>query len=146
MDTIGVILLLLVAGVWAFFLLPALVSGRRDAPVSTTQEFTRLTERLESVRRANTDSGEHQRRRVQARRRRVLILLVMAAAASIGVALWLNSIVLLGLHLAIDAMLAWYVVMLMQIKQRRRKPSKVVDIRSHKEKEEDDEIQIVVSS
>lgn len=144
MDTIGVILLLLVAGVWAFFLLPALVSGRRDAPVSTTQEFSRLTERLESVGRAATDSADHERRQVQARRRRVLILLLVVAAVSLGLALWLNSIVLLGLHVAIDAMLAWYVVMLMQIKQRRREPTKVVDIRPHKE--EDDEIQIVASS
>ena len=143
MDTIGVILLLLVAGVWAFFLLPALFSGRRDAPVSTTQEFTRLTERLESVQRVAAERKDLTKQRVLARRRRILVVLVLAAVVTIGVAVWLNSMVLLGVHLFIDALLAWYVVRLVQIRQRRQDQESVIDIQAIDEQREPKRVRVI---
>jgi uncharacterized membrane protein YoaK (UPF0700 family) len=143
MDTIGVILLLLVAGVWAFFLLPAFFTGRRDAPVSTTQEFSRLTARLQSVQRPAPRRPDLTRARVLARRRRILLSLTVGAVATIGLALWLGSLPLLGVHLVVDAVLAWYVVMLVQIRQRRREQSKVVDLRALEDTEK--RVRIVAS-
>lgn len=136
MDTIGVILLLLVAGVWAFFLLPSLFSARRDAPVSTTQQFSRLTARLESVQRAVAGHTGPSRRMVLARRKRTLLLLLLLAVVTVGLALWLNSLILLGLHLLIDALTAWYVVRLVQIRQRRQMASGLIDLRAGEREEE----------
>ena len=142
MDTIGVILLLLVAGVWAFFLLPSLFSARRDAPVSTTQQFSRLTARLESVQRAAIGSVHGpSRRTVLARRKRALLLLLLFAVVTLGLALWLNSVILLGLHLAIDALTAWYVVRLVQIRQRRQMASGIIGLGA--EEPEEKQIRVV---
>ncbi len=136
MDTIGVILLLLVAGVWAFFLLPALFTVRKDAPVSTTRQFSRLTARLESVQRAAADHRSLGRRQLLARRRRILVVLALLALASIAVALWRSSPVLLGFHLFVDAVLAWYVVRLVHLRQRRQWATAVARLPAAREDEE----------
>ncbi|MFQ5967333.1 MAG: hypothetical protein ACE5MI_06955 [Acidimicrobiia bacterium] len=136
MDTIGVILLLLVAGVWAFFLLPALFTVRKDAPVSTTRQFSRLTARLESVQRAAADNQRLGRRQVIERRRRVLLVLILLAIASIALALWLSSRVLLGFHVVVDGVLAWYIVRLIQIRQRREGQARVVGLTTYADEEQ----------
>ena len=129
------ILLLLVAGVWAFFLLPALFTVRKDAPVSTTRQFSRLTARLESVQRAAADQQNVAKRQVIARRRRTLVILILLALASLGVALWLGSRPLLGFHVVVDGVLAWYVVRLVQIRQRREAQASVVGLPPHPDEE-----------
>ena len=68
------------------------------------------------------------RRRVLARRRRALVFLVTIAAATLAVAIWRGSTSLLIAHIAMDGVIAWYLAMLVQIRQRRE-ASFVVDIR-----------------
>jgi hypothetical protein len=55
---------------------------------------------------------------VRARRRRTLLILGTLAAATLAIAYWQGSIAWLLGHLTIDALLAWYLGMLMQIRQR----------------------------
>jgi len=74
------------------------------------------------------------RRRVLARRRRALLLLSLLAVGTLAIAIWRSSTVLLIAHIAIDGVIAWYLAMLVQIRQRRD-ASFVVDLRDDEQPE-----------
>jgi len=124
----AIFIFLLIAGVWGAFLLPPVFRSRRDTPISTTQEFTRLTSRLASVHGPAAQTALMQRRQVLARRRRMLIVMAATVAISLVAAVWMGSLPLLVVHVIADAVLIWYVAMLIQIKQRQQALSNVVDI------------------
>ncbi len=56
---------------------------------------------------------------VRTRRRRVLVILSVLAVVTLGVSYARSSIGWLLFHLTIDAMIAWYIGMLMQVRQQR---------------------------
>ncbi|MDP8958915.1 MAG: hypothetical protein M3N51_06895 [Actinomycetota bacterium] len=114
-----IFIFVLLAAVWAAFLLPPLLKSRREAPISSTQEFDRSLARLAYVREYGRLQVAVSRRRIQARRRRVFAVLLLAAVVSLGLAIWQGSLVLLFVHLLVDALAVGYVAMLLHIKQRR---------------------------
>jgi hypothetical protein len=116
-----------IAGAWAAFLLPSIFSFRRSSPVDSAREFEILAARLNTVGRRPGPGSALTKRRVMMRRRRALISLIVLAVVTLAVAIWLQSIVLLVVHLAVDAVIAWFVSMLIQIRQRREAQF-VVDI------------------
>jgi len=131
---------LVIAGVWAAFLLPPMLAARRSSPLSSTEKFSKLTRGLGNARSVSTDAPEVaavyaaaaaglDRERVLARRRRVLILLVATVVGTLVAAIAYGSVQLLMLNLLADAGLVWYVVMLLQIKARQVAATAVVDIR-----------------
>jgi len=135
-----VIYFLLIAGVWAAFLLPQAFANRRLSPMSSTEEFSKLTRQLGKARDLSTDSPEVMalqaavangvdRHRVLARRRRILIALASIVIGTLIAAIAFGNVQLLLLNLLADAGLIWYVVMLLQIKARQVEPTTVVDIR-----------------
>lgn len=128
MEATAVIVIFVLAGVWAAFLLPSVFTSRRDRPTESAREFTRLSARLSAVGTGTTIEPMLTRRRVLARRRRALVFLVTIAAATLAVAIWRGSTSLLIAHIAMDGVIAWYLAMLVQIRQRRE-ASFVVDIR-----------------
>ena len=79
------------------------------------------------------------------RRRRILAGLALTAVTTLGVAIWQGSSMLLIAHITIDAIGAWYVAMLLQIKQRRDIPT-IVDLRPVEETTEERHLRIVSSS
>jgi hypothetical protein len=113
----GILLLLGVAGLWGAFLLPSLFSTRREAPLNSTQEFSRLTERLAYV-QGRPSVANRPRSEVLSRRRRAFVLLIGTAILLLILAWWLQSTALLILHVAVDGLIAWYVSMLVHIKRR----------------------------
>ena len=120
-----IVLFVVLAGVWGAFLFPEVFASRKEAPLNTTEEFGRWTSKLASVqgrtaRRRNRALLEANRNRVLARRRIMLVLLLLAAVGTLVAALMTGSRTLLYVHIAIDAAVACYVAMLVQIKQRRR--------------------------
>ncbi len=119
MDKTGIILLfVLLAAVWGAFLFPEIFASRRNTPLNSTEEFDRWTARLASV-QVRGRMGLGGRAAVLARRRRMLVFLGTLAAGSLMLAFALGSPSWLLVHIAIDAAVAWYVAMLVQIKQRR---------------------------
>jgi hypothetical protein len=111
---------ILIAGVWAYYLIPSMVGNRRDAPLSSTAEFDRLTRLLADAQRDQFDARRsRERNRVLARRRRTIAVAGFLAVATLGMA-WRNgSMNWLLAHLAVDVLIAWYVAMLMQLRHQR---------------------------
>ncbi len=131
---------LLIAGVWAAFLLPPALTNRRSSPLSSTEEFSKLTRQLGKARSVSTDAPEVaalkdaaeagiDREGVLARRRQILVALVTTALGTLIGAIVFGNVQLLLLSLLADAGLVWYIVMLLQIKTRQAAAIAVVDIR-----------------
>ncbi len=115
MQLIGFIV---IAVLWAAFLLPSFFENRRQAPMATTRSFARSTALLATVSQA-TSAGVAARRQATRRRTRALLLLSGGAFVTLAVAVWQSSVVWLGLSIAFDVALAGFVTMLLSIKQRR---------------------------
>jgi len=141
-DTVPIIVIFVLAGVWAAFLLPSVFTGRRDRPTESAREFTQLSARLSAAGSFTSIEPMLTRRRVLARRRRALVLLSLLAAGTLAIAIWRSSTSLLIAHIAIDGVIAWYLAMLVQIRQRRE-ASFVVDLRAD---ERESQVRIVANS
>lgn len=116
-----IVALLVIATVWGFYLLPSLMGDRRDAPLSSTEQFDRWTSLMADVQRRQYNASISSKKlTVRARRRRVLAGLVGLALATLAVAWWRDSLTWLLIHLAVDVLLALYVAMLVQIRQNHQ--------------------------
>ncbi len=120
--------ILVVVAAWGAFLLPEVIGSRKSAPLTTTQEFNRWTTRVASVQRPGGPAIV-ERNRVLVRRRRVLVALFGAAIISLLVAIWLSAPSMLITHVVIDAVVAWYVAMLVQLRHRRDELALVTPVR-----------------
>ena len=145
-NPLAILITLVIAGAWAAYLLPSVFVSRRNAPLHSTHEFNQLTARLASVHGHKVENADLARRRVLARRRRILAGLALTAATTLGVAIWQGSSMLLIAHIAIDAIGAWYIAMLLQIKQRRVVDPTVIDLRTIEETTEERHLKIVSSN
>ena len=142
-DTLPIIVIFVLAGVWAAFLLPSVFSGRRDHPNESAREFTQLSARLSNAGSATTIEPMLTRRRVLARRRRALFFLSTLAIATLTISILKSSAALLIAFIAIAGVIAWYLAMLVQIRQRRES-SFVVDLRD--EEQQEPQVRIVAQS
>lgn len=116
----------LLAVIWAAFLLPSFFDSRSSTPTASTRNFARSTALLASVATSRKDFLIRQR--TLARRRRILIVLGMLASATLALAIWQGSLLWLGITLAVDVLLAGYVGMLMHLKQRQADHGTVVPL------------------
>lgn len=111
---------LVLATIWGIYLFPSISGGRKEAPLNSTEDFDRWTHLMADVqRRAMTPSRVTARDVVRTRRRRALGVLVILAVATLVAAYATKSIGWLLVHLTVDAAIAWYVGMLMQVRQQR---------------------------
>lgn len=111
---------LVIATIWGIYLFPSIFGSRRDAPLSSTEEFDRWTHHMADVQRRGYSARRATARDVvRTRRRRALAALIAGAVATLAVAYWQGSIAWLLVHLLFDAGIAWYVGMLLQLKQRQ---------------------------
>ncbi len=119
-DSLFLIGALLIAGVWGFYLFPSFFGQRREAPLNSTEEFGRWTHFMADVQQRDYDAGQVSARDVvRARRRRTLVILVMASVGTLALAYLRSSVNWLLVSLAVDGLIAWYVAMLMQLRNRR---------------------------
>ncbi|HHC07151.1 MAG TPA: hypothetical protein ENK55_00325 [Actinobacteria bacterium] len=112
----NIIVFILIAGIWAAFLLPSFLEDRREAPVASTRAFARSRALLANV---STGSGALVASSVQLRRRRILVGLVVAAGLSLLAATVTGSVLLLWVTIGVDVALAAYVTLLLMLKQQR---------------------------
>lgn len=97
-------------------LIPSFISSRRETPIRSTESFARSTARLAAVRAVSAETAAN-RSRVRARRKQVLVFLGGAAVATLAAAILSGSWAVLSLNLVVDALLAAYVAMLLQVKE-----------------------------
>ncbi len=117
----------LIGGIWAAFLLPSLVDGRRSAPSSSTRSFHRSQNLLASV--AISDAREVTlRKRIAVRRQRLLLVLVAGAAVSLVLAITRGSALWLGVTIGFDLAVGGYIALLLA-KQQVRPTATVVPLR-----------------
>ena len=110
---------ILIGGIWAAFLLPSFIDGRRKTPSKTTRSFARSTALLASV-SSSTSQEIAARRRAQLRRQRVLLALFVGAIGALAIAVWLGSVPWLGVAIAFDVAIAIYVALMLHMQNRQR--------------------------
>lgn len=108
---------ILIGGIWAAFLLPSVLDGRRTAPMSSTRSFARSQNLLASVATSNA-RGAMQRRRSSVRRRRVLAGLAAGAVTSLTLAVMSGSTMWLAVTIGFDLAFAGYVTLLLMAQQQ----------------------------
>lgn len=136
---------LIIAGVWAAFLLPAFFENGKSASLRSTRSFARNNDLLASVTRQTTEQVMAVNR-ARRRRRRSVALLGSGALGSLAMAVWTGSVLWLGVTIAFDILLAGFVTALLQAKAARFQPvAPVVAIDLTEPVEELSEIEIVPS-
>jgi len=124
-----IVVFILIAGLWAAFVIPSFFDHRNNAPRSTTRDFARTRRKLAQVSMAQPDSEVYVRRHTQRRRQRILIGLGIAAITTLAVATMTGAVPWLWLNIAIDVAIAGYVTILLTIKAQQAIPrAQVVDI------------------
>jgi hypothetical protein len=117
---------ILIAGLWAAFLLPSFFDHRSRAPKTTTRDFARTKRLLEQVSTADPDGEAYVRHHNQIRRQRILLGLGATAIITLAVATWMGSVAWLWLTIAIDIAIAVYVTGLLYMKSERMAPKATV--------------------
>lgn len=113
MDNL-IIFVLVIAAVWGLFLLPSLIEARREAPLQSTARYDEVSSRLSMAQQRAAAPSSSQS---AARRRRTLVVSGLVAVATLAGAIFWSSLWVLVAHLVIDAFIAWYVAMLVQMRR-----------------------------
>jgi hypothetical protein len=121
-----IVLFILIAGLWAAFLLPSFFDHRSRAPKATTRDFARTRQMLANVTSSQPDTDSYLRRHAQTRRQHVLLGLGIASVATLVFATWTGSVPWLWVNIAVNVSIAGYVTLLLTIKQRRAMQRSVV--------------------
>lgn len=122
----AIVLFILIAGLWAAFLLPSFFDHRSQTPRSTTRDFARTKQLLAAVSASQPDTEAYVRRHVQRRRTRVLVGLGATALVTLAVATWTGSVPWLWANIAVNVAIAGYVTMLLTVKRQSRIPRATV--------------------
>ena len=124
-------LFLAVAAVWAMFLIPRWWADRASHNPGSTRPDSKPLQRPNSeavsgrvMERVLARSGEaantvSHREAVLARRRRAALILLGAAVASLAGWFVLNSLWMVLIHVIVDAVFVWYIMMLRRIRAFR---------------------------
>ncbi len=121
-----IVLFILIAGLWAAFLLPSFFDHRSQNPRSTTKDFARTRQLLAAVSASVPDGEEYVRKHSQVRRTRVLLGLGIAALTTLVVATWTGSIPWLYAAIGFDVAIAGYVTVLLSMKRQQAMPRATV--------------------
>jgi len=111
---------LVILTIWGIYLFPTFFGRRRNAPLNSTEEFDRWTHVMADVQtRSYSSPLLSTRDAVRVRRRNTLTAFSGIAATTLVAAFVTKSVWWLVAHLAIDAMVAAYVAVLLQMKQQK---------------------------
>jgi len=125
----AIVLFILIAGLWAAFLLPAFFDQRSNAPKSTTRDFARTRKKLAQASTAPPDGDAYVRRHAQKQQLQVLIGLSITFAVTLGYATWSGAVMWLYINIAVAVAIAGYIAMLLSLKAQRMAPrAQVVQI------------------
>lgn len=110
---------LVIAAIWGVYLFPSIAGHRRNTPLSSAEQFDRWTHVMADVqRRGEPAVATPTRDIIRSRRRRSLLVLGSLAGVTLVVAFWQGSVAWLIVNLVADALLVWYIGMLIQVRHR----------------------------
>jgi Flp pilus assembly protein TadB len=145
METSVIVGLLVIAAVWSVYLLP-MVFGERKEAMSSTEEFDRWTHSMAYVQKHTaSDLAASHRDGVQRRRRRTLAVLLGLTVLSLFGAWYFNSLPLLLSGLFFGSLVALYLLVLAQLKQRRNLRLKVTHVAERTPEWEEPQVKVVGS-
>jgi Flp pilus assembly protein TadB len=125
----AIVLFILIAGLWAAFLLPAFFDHRSNAPKSTTRDFARTRKKLAEVSTAQPDGDAYVRRHAQHKQQQILIGLAATFVVTLGYATWSGAVMWLYINIAVAVAVAAYITGLLTLKAQRSMPrAQVVQI------------------
>ena len=129
MSTSVIVGLLVIAAVWAVYLLPTVFGERRDAPMNSTEKFDRWTHSMANVQKHTAAQlAASNRDLIHQRRRRTLALLVFLAAGSFGAAWFFNALPWMLVGFFFGSLIVLYLALLAQMRQRRMARLKVTHV------------------
>lgn len=117
---------ILIAGLWAAFLLPSFFDHRSRAPKTTTRDFARTKRILGQVSAAQSDGEDYVRHHAQMKRQRILTGLAATALLTLVAATFTGSVAWLWFTIIVDVALATYVTLLLYMKQQSLVPRAMV--------------------
>ena len=145
METSVIVGLLVIAGVWAVYLVPQLFGERKES-MSSTEEFDRWTHSMAYVqKRSASDLASSRRDVVKWRRRRTLIALGLLTVASLVGAWYFNSLPLLLSAAFFVSLIALYLLVLAQMRQRREQRLKVTHVAERPSEWEEPQVRVIAN-
>ena len=145
METSVIVGLLVIAGVWAVYLVPQLFGERKEA-MSSTEEFDRWTHSMAYVqKRTASDLAASRRDIVKYRRRRTMIALVGLSLLSLAGAWYFNSLPLLLAAAFFGSLMVLYLLLLAQMNQRRNLRMKVTHVAERPSEWEEPQVKVIGS-
>ena len=144
MDTPVIIGLLVIAAVWSVYLLPLVFGERRDASMASAEQFDRWTHSMADVQKHTADDlASSGRNAIRRRRRNTLGLLIILAGVPLGLAWTLGSMPWLLVGLFFVSLIGLYVVLLAQMRQRRRQRLKVIHVTERMTDWEEPQVKVI---
>jgi hypothetical protein len=144
METPVIVGLLVIAAVWSFYLLPVVFGERSNAPINSTEEFDRWTHSMAYVQKQSAaDLAASHRDVVRQRRRRTILVLGILTASALFGAWYLSSMALLLAGLFFGSLIALYLAVLHQMKQRREQRLKVTHVSERPSDWEEPQIKVI---
>ena len=146
METSVIVGLLVIAAVWGVYLIPELFGDRKAASLSSTEEFDRWSHSMNYVQHHTaSDLASSSRARLQQRRRRTLLSLIVLAVASFAAAGLFGSVSWLLTGLFFGSLVALYLIVLAQMKQRRNLRLKVTHVAERTSEWDEPQVRVVNS-
>lgn len=146
MEASVIVGLLVIAAVWSVYLLPQVFGDRKDAPISSTEEFDRWTHSIAHVQKHSTAFlASPTREVIKNRRRRTLTALVGLIVVALALAWYLNSLPLLLVGLFFVSLLALYLTVLSAVQKNRLERQKVVHVAERPSEWEEPQIKVIAN-
>lgn len=146
METSVIVGLLVIAAVWSVYLLPVVFGERRDAAISSTEEFDRWTHSMAHVQKHSAaDLASSHRETVRLRRRRTLAVLTTLTAGGLGLAWYMGSFAWLLVGLFFASLIVLYLALLAQMKQRRNLRLKVTHVAERPTEWEEPQVKVIAN-
>ncbi len=120
------VLAILIAGLWAAFMLPAFFDDRGRGSKATTRDFAKRKRLLGELAAAQPEGDAYVRHHAQLRRQRILIGLGTTAFLTLVVATITGSVAWLSIAIAADLAIAAFVALLLYTQQQARIPRATV--------------------
>jgi hypothetical protein len=144
METSVIVGLLIIAGIWSVYLLPVVFGDRRDAPMSSTEEFDRWSHSIANVQKHSAaELASSSRDVVRQRRRRTLGALGALTVFSLAMAWRAGSMPWLLGALFFLSLIVLYLVVLSQMRQRRNMRLKVTHVAERPTEWEEPQVRVI---
>ncbi|MEX0864534.1 MAG: hypothetical protein WD269_06630 [Acidimicrobiia bacterium] len=144
METSVIVGLLIIAGIWSVYLLPVVFGDRRDAPISSTEEFDRWSHSIANVQKHSAaELAASSRDILKLRRRRTLGALSFLTLLALAMALRQGSMPWLLGGLFFASLIVLYLVVLSQMRQRRDIRLRVTHVAERPTEWEEPQIRVI---